>query len=99
MTHLPKDEKYEIKTLDDLFNCPVNMIPELIGIISECLLERMNRIENSGKGVYCKNMHIELINDGEKKNTITINNEKPSKSNHPMFNNQKEEWLDPLQHH
>ena len=73
MIKLPKGETYEIKTIEDVLNCPINMQMELIGIICEGFKARLEAIDESGKDNEIKNVKMSITNDGINKSHVEIN--------------------------
>ena len=78
MINLPKDEIYEIKTVEDLLNCPLNMQMDLISVILETFKARIVEIETTGKDQEIINVVMSVTNDGEYKTNLTINRLKES---------------------
>jgi len=64
LLHLEKNETYEINSLDDLMNCPINMMADLMHTIKDSLTHRLDRMKESGHDVECKNITFQLVNDG-----------------------------------
>ncbi len=71
MINLPKGDTYEIKTLEDILNCPVNMQMEVLGVICEAFKARIERIEKTGKRSYIKTIKMSVTNDGVNKSTVS----------------------------
>lgn len=64
MIYLNENETYIIKSLDDLVNCPVNMMQDAVKHIQHIFLKRIELMEERDKGIDFKNVYLELKNDG-----------------------------------
>ena len=72
MLELKEGETYHITTLDDLYNCPINMMDECLKAIQECFIAKLNKIEELGKGITMSNSFLSLTNDGIDTTTIEM---------------------------
>ena len=72
MTTLKEGDTYRIETLDDLINCPINMMSEAIAHIAELHLKRIDLIQEREKGIEFKCVFIEITNDGIDETTMNI---------------------------
>lgn len=70
MLELKEGETYHIKTLDDLFNCPVNMMEECLQSLQKIFIGRINRVHDKGKDITIIGSYLNLTNDGD--NSITL---------------------------
>lgn len=76
MIHLSENEKYTIESLDDLMNCPVNMMDEVVNHIRRIFLKRIELMEKREKSIDFKNITIDLVNDGMDKTNILLSEAK-----------------------
>ena len=89
MIMLEKNEKYMIESLDDLINCPVNMMSDAIKQIAELHLKRIELIQERGTGIDFKNVFIELINDGVDETKMEITEKSPQLTTNKSTDNIK----------
>ena len=73
MIELKHGETYEIKTLEDLFNTPLNMQVDAMKMIVGIFQKRHSEIIKHGRDVEISNIETSLTNDGIDKGTMVVN--------------------------
>lgn len=64
MKELPKGEIYEMNTIQDIFNCPLNMTGVLLKAFRDLFEKRKKRYEETGKEHKILFSNLYVKNDG-----------------------------------
>ncbi len=73
MEHLKKGETYRIGSINDLFNCPTNMMDECLKAISDGFKARIEKTKEKGYALKMDAYYFTLTNDGINNTFININ--------------------------